>query len=92
MNTVSCFYFEQSVVGSALNVALISIEELVFLPFQVDSGVWAAVDEGVKLTVFVDNENIENVTITGVVGRLCCLGLLCLKSRIERYGHSRILY
>ena len=52
------------VVGSALNVALISIKKLVFKPFQVNSGVRAAIDKGVKLTVFVDNENIENVTIT----------------------------
>ena len=44
--------------GGALDKTGIHVEKLVFLPFQIYSGVWTVIAKAVKLSVFMDDENL----------------------------------
>jgi len=54
---------EQGAVGRALDEGHVSIQKLILQPFQVDPGMRAAVEEGMKGSFLVYNKNINNFTI-----------------------------
>ena len=61
MNAQPWIYLEECAVAAALNKGQVAIEKLVFLPFQVDAGVWATVDEGVEFTILMDDKNFDSI-------------------------------
>lgn len=54
---------EQGIVAGALDVGLIPVQKLIFLPFQIDTSMRAAVDEGMEFAVLMDNKNINDVIV-----------------------------
>ena len=63
MDAMAGFYFKQGAVAGALDEGLISIEKLIFLPFKINAGVWTAVDECMKFTIFMNHKNIEHLVV-----------------------------
>jgi len=50
-------------VSSALNEGLVTIQKLIFQPFQIDASMRATVDKSMELTVLMNEKNTEIFTI-----------------------------
>lgn len=63
VNAVAVFDLEQGVMGGTLDEGVVEIQKAILLPFQVDAGMRAAIDKGMKARIFMHHKNIEDIAI-----------------------------
>jgi hypothetical protein len=59
--TKAIFNSEQSAMGSALNIALTQIEELISLPLEIDTRVWAMVTIAIDLLCLSNHQDFKRL-------------------------------
>ncbi len=63
VNAVPVFDLEQGVMGGALDEGVVEIQKTILLPFQIDAGMRAAIDKGMKASILMHHKNIEDIAI-----------------------------